>query len=158
MSPTREIYWNIIGGTLIYAFAAVAVGLVGYGIWRRMQLWRLGGEAARFDRLGQRLAGLLAEVFGHRRLLRDPFAGVAHLFIFYGFLVLLIATGLIALQEWTGIHFLQGTFYLWYSLVSDAFGILGIVGVLMALWRRRPKGTRTTDPSAISAAWSGSRR
>jgi Fe-S oxidoreductase/nitrate reductase gamma subunit len=136
MTPTREIYWNIVGGALIYAFAAVAVGLVGYGIWRRVQLWRLGGEAARFDRPGPRMAGLLAEVFGHRRLLRDPFAGVAHLFIFYGFLVLSIATGLIALQEWTGIHFLQGTFYLWYSLVSDTFGILGIVGILMALWRR----------------------
>jgi heterodisulfide reductase subunit C/nitrate reductase gamma subunit len=136
MTPTREIYWNIVGGALIYAFAAVAVGLVGYGIWRRVQLWRLGGEAARFDRLGQRIAGLFAEVFGHRRLLRDPFAGVAHLFIFYAFLALTIATGLIALQEWTGIHFLQGTFYLWYSLVSDAFGILGIVGILMALWRR----------------------
>ena len=26
MTPTREIYWNIVGGALIYAFAAVAVG------------------------------------------------------------------------------------------------------------------------------------
>jgi Fe-S oxidoreductase/nitrate reductase gamma subunit len=136
MVATREIYWNVVGGALIYGFAVVAVGLVVIGFARRARLWRLGGASDRFDRLGQRFAGLLAEVFGHRRLLRDPYAGVAHLFIFYGFLALLVATGLIALQEWTGIHFLQGTFYRWYSLLSDAFGVLGMVGIGMALWRR----------------------
>ena len=136
MVATREIYWNIVGSALIYGFALVAVGLVVIGFTRRARLWRLGGESDRFDHLGQRFAGLLAEVFGHRRLLRDPYAGVAHLLIFYGFLALLVATGLIALQEWTGIHFLQGTFYQWYSLLSDAFGVLGVVGIGMALWRR----------------------
>jgi Fe-S oxidoreductase/nitrate reductase gamma subunit len=136
MVPTREIYWNIVGGTWIYAFAVVAVGLVAYGIYRRTRLWRLGTAARRGDRPGRRLAGLLAEVFGHRRLLRDRYAGIAHLFIFYGFFALLIATSLIAVQEWTGIHFLEGRFYLGYSLLSDLFGLLGIAGIGMALWRR----------------------
>jgi Fe-S oxidoreductase/nitrate reductase gamma subunit len=136
MEPTREIYWNIIAGGLIYLFALVAVGVLVYGIRRRVQLWRLGTEAARFDRLGRRLAGLLNEVFEQRRMLRDPYAGVAHLFIFYGFLGAFVATALISIQEWSGIHFLRGTFYLWYSLLSDGFGLLGIVGILMALWRR----------------------
>jgi heterodisulfide reductase subunit C/nitrate reductase gamma subunit len=136
MVATREIYWNIVGGAIIYGFALLAVGLVVYGVYRRTRLWRRGAPAARADRLGRRFAGLLAEVFGHRRLLRDPYAGVAHLFIFYGFLGALVATALIALQEWTGIHFLQGTFYLGYSLLSDAAGLVGIAGALMAMWRR----------------------
>jgi nitrate reductase gamma subunit len=136
MALTREIYWNITSGTLIYLFALVAVGFLIYGVHRRLRLWRLGGAEARFDRLTERLAGLLIEVFGHRRQLRDPTAGIAHLFIFYGFLAQLVATSLISLQEWTGIHFLQGTFYLWYSLISDSFGLLGIVGLCMVVWRR----------------------
>ncbi|MBW2359618.1 MAG: respiratory nitrate reductase subunit gamma [Deltaproteobacteria bacterium] len=136
MDPTREIEWNIVGGALIYVFLVLAGGLFVYGIARRVRLWQLGGEAARFDRLGERLTGLLSEILGQQRLRRDPFAGTAHLLIFYGFAGTLVATTLISIQEWTGIHFLRGTFYLWYSLLSDSAGLLGIVGLLMAVWRR----------------------
>ncbi len=136
MEPTRLIYWNIAGHGLIYVFLAVAAGWLGYNIVQRIKLWRLGGPAKRFDRIPERIAFLLAEVFGQRRQLREPFMGLAHLFIFYGFLAMLIATSLISIQEWTGIHFLEGTFYLGYSLLSDSFGILGIVGLCMALWYR----------------------
>jgi Fe-S oxidoreductase/nitrate reductase gamma subunit len=136
MALTREIYWNVTGETLIYLFALVAVGFLIYGVHLRLRLWRLGGAEARFDRLSERLSGLLIEIFGHRRQLRDATPGIAHLFIFYGFLAQLVATSLISLQEWTGIHFLQGSFYLWYSLLSDSFGVLGVVGLCMVVWRR----------------------
>ena len=36
------------------------------------------------------------ELFGQRRHLRDPVPGIAHLFIFYGFLAMMVATGMIA--------------------------------------------------------------
>jgi len=136
MTPTREIYWNITAGFLIYGLALIALGFLGYGIYLRLRLWRLGKAAVRFDHLPERLQGVLVEVFGHRRQLRNPLPGIAHLFIFYGFFVSLIATSLIAIQEWTGIHFLRGNFYLIFSLVSDLFGILGVIGLSMALWRR----------------------
>jgi Fe-S oxidoreductase/nitrate reductase gamma subunit len=133
---TREIYWNIVGGGLIYAFAAVAAGLLAWGIWRRVRLWRLGGPALRTDRIGARIARLVAEVFGQRRALRDPVPGVAHLLVFYGFIASFVATAHIAVQEWTGIHFLRGGYYLGYSLLSDAFGLLAIAGLLVLFWRR----------------------
>ncbi|UCE86103.1 MAG: (Fe-S)-binding protein [Deltaproteobacteria bacterium] len=136
MTPTREIYWNIVGEALIYVFALAAAGFLARGIWRRVRLWRRGRPEARLDRIPERMSGLLREVFGHHRSLRDPYPGIAHLFIFYGFLAQFVATALIAIQEWTGIHFLEGTFYLGYSLLSDSFGILGIVGLCMALYRR----------------------
>ena len=136
MEPTREIYWNIAGGKLIYLFALAAVAAMGYGVWRRVRLWRLGGSEARWDRLPERAGGLLAEVFGHRRQLRDAYPGLMHLFIFYGFFAELVATTLVGVQEWTGVHFLKGSFYLWFSLLSDGFGLLGIAGIGMALWRR----------------------
>jgi Fe-S oxidoreductase/nitrate reductase gamma subunit len=136
LTPTREIFWNVVDGGAIYLFALAAAALLGYGIYRRVRLWRLGEREVRLDRIGERLRGVALEVFAHRRPLREPYPGIAHLLIFYGFLAQLIATSLIALQEWTGIHFLQGAFYLGYSLVSDVFGMLGVVGLCMAIWRR----------------------
>ncbi len=136
MEPTREIYWNIVDGPLIYALAVVAVGVLVYGVIKRIRLWRLGFSEVRTDRMGERIKGLLVEVFGQRRHLRDPFPGVAHLMIFYGFLGAFIATCVIALQEWTGIEFLKGPFYLWYSLFADLAGLIGLIGILMALYWR----------------------
>lgn len=136
MEPTREIYWNIVFGPLVYLLAAAAIGVMSYGIYQRARLWRLGGGEARLDRPGRRLWGVLDELLLHRRMLRDAYPGLMHLFIFYGFFAELIATTMIAVQEWTGIHYLRGNLYLVYSLLSDGFGLLGIVGILMALWRR----------------------
>ncbi|MFI5393907.1 MAG: (Fe-S)-binding protein [Candidatus Binatia bacterium] len=142
MGETREIYWNIVGGGLIYLFFAVAAAVFAHGIYRRYRLWRLGGGEARGDRIPERLRGLLIEVFGQRRQLRRLYPGLMHTFIFYGFLVEVIATSLISIQEWTGIQFLQGATYRWYSLLSDTFGLLAIIGLAMAIVRRtvmRPK-------------------
>ncbi|MCY3825497.1 MAG: heterodisulfide reductase-related iron-sulfur binding cluster [Nitrospinae bacterium] len=136
MTPTREIYWNIVLGPLVYLFAAAAIGVMSYGIYQRVRLWRLGGGELRTDKPVKRLWGVVDELVVHRRMLRDPYPGLMHLFIFYGFFAELIATSMIAVQEWTGIHYLKGNLYLGYSLLSDGFGLLGIVGLLMALWRR----------------------
>ena len=136
MEPTREIFWNIVFGPAIYGLAIIAVGLLLRGAWRRIGLWRLGAPEDRSDRLGERFRGLLIEVFGQRRHLRDPFPGVAHLLIFYGFLGAFIATTVIAVQEWTGIHFIAGPFYLYFSLFADLAGGIGLVGLSMALYWR----------------------
>ncbi len=136
MTPTREIYWNIVFGPLVYLFAAAAIGVMSYGIYQRVRLWRLGGGEMRTDNPVKRLWGVVDELLFHRRMLRDTYPGLMHLFIFYGFFAELIATSMIAVQEWTGIHYLKGNLYLGYSLLSDGFGLLGIVGILMALWRR----------------------
>jgi Fe-S oxidoreductase/nitrate reductase gamma subunit len=146
MEPTREIYWNIAAHGLIYVFLIAAIAGAAYGIGRRFRLWRLGEAEDRLDRIPERLTGLLSEIFGHRRHFRDPFAGTAHLLIFYGFLAQLVATGIISVQESTGAQLLKGTFYLWYSVLSDSFGLLGLVGLGMACWRRlvqRPQHLHT---------------
>ena len=153
MLPTREIYWNIIAGPIIYLMALIAAVFLGYGIWRRVQLWRLGRPENRLDRIPHRIWGLVSEVLGHRKQLRDIYPGLMHLFIFYGFFAMLIATSMIAVQEWTGIHYLKGTLYLWYSLLSDLFGLLGIIGIFLALFRRtvwRPERINTVTDDWIA--------
>src|SRR5574338_1517788 len=99
MGTTREIYWNVGGGEWIYLLFVVAAGFLAAGLRRRVRLWRLGRPGPPLDRLAERAAGVVREVFGHARLLRVPYAGVAHGLLFYAFLVLFAAWLLIALQE-----------------------------------------------------------
>ena len=156
--PTREIYWNVVGEALIYPFALLALLLFARGVFRRASLWRSGRPQARLDRPLLRLRGLLVEVFGGRRQLRDPLAGSAHLLILYGFCAELIATSLISLQDWSGVHFLEGRFYLGYSLFADLFGIAGLIGVGMAAWRRaflRPAHLHTVFDDWLALALLG---
>ncbi|RMF21790.1 MAG: iron-sulfur-binding reductase [Deltaproteobacteria bacterium] len=153
MGDTREIYWNIAGGALIYLFFAVAAAYLAYTIYQRVRLWRLGGGEPRFDRIGKRVAGLLTEVFGQRRPRRDGYAGLMHALILYGFLAQVVATTMVAVEERLGIHYLHGATYRWFSLLSDVFGLLAIVGLCMALARRllvRPAHLETLGDDAIA--------
>jgi len=158
---TRELYWNVVGTgfpvarVLSYVLALVAIVLFVRGLLRkgglidRFRLMKLasGPEVPRTDRVGERLAYTLSEVFGHRKILREPFQGVAHLFIFWGFVALFFGTFMDFVQgdliePLFHTNILQGGFYLFYSLVTDLGGILVIVGVVMFLFRRygtRPK-------------------
>ncbi|MAE97272.1 MAG: hypothetical protein CL910_21685 [Deltaproteobacteria bacterium] len=136
MEPTREIFWNVAGPALMYVLFAAALGFFAWGLYRRIRLWRLGAPEVRLDRIGERIGGLLAEIIGHRRHRRRSLPAAIHLLIFYGFLAQLVATSLVSLQDWSGVHFLRGSFYLGFSLLSDVFGLFAIVGLSMALWRR----------------------
>jgi hypothetical protein len=66
---------------------------------------------------------------------REWYAGLMHFFIFTGFGILLLGAFLDALSHYT-IPFLTGNLYLAYSLVTDSFGILAIIGIGMAILRR----------------------
>jgi len=136
MADTREIYWNITGGALVYLFLAIAAGFFAHAVYRRYRLWRLGGSEARFDRIPERVRGLLIEVLGQRRQLRRLYPGLMHTFIFYGFMAQVVATSLVAIEERGGVHFLHGATYRCFSLLSDVFGLLAIVGLCMAIVRR----------------------
>ncbi len=150
MGPTRQIYWNIAGHTLVYGFLIVALLVVAVTVQRRVRMWRLGTDEPRSDQIGERLRFALTEIFLQRRQLREPFMGLAHLLIFYGFLAQLVATALISIQEWTGIEFLRGTFYLYYSLLSDSFGILGIAGLLGGgILRLEPATGNNVPPTTV---------
>ena len=72
---------------------------------------------------------------------RDPYPGIMHGLIFFGFVVLFIGTALIAKETYItgpllGWVFLRGTFYLVFSFLMDLFGLAVLIGVLLALYRR----------------------
>ena len=87
MSPTVPLY------PLVIVPAALALFL----FWRRLSLHlrvlRAGRPLRRSDRPLERIKGVLIYVIAQRRLLNDLGPGLAHAFIFWGFLVLLATTG-----------------------------------------------------------------
>ena len=141
VTPTREIYWNISGIVWMYLLAVISLAIFGWKFYRRFRLWKSGKPDARMDQPGLRLKLVLQYALGQARLLRKKYAGLLHVLIYAGFLILFIGTVLIFIQvdfteplfSWT---FLKSTFYLYYSLILDIFGVLAIAGILMAVYRR----------------------
>ncbi|HET9553218.1 MAG TPA: (Fe-S)-binding protein [Anaeromyxobacteraceae bacterium] len=143
MDATREIYWNVGRGAIgpMYAVALVALALLGWGGWRLLATWRKGRPVARLDRLPARLAAALRDLVGQGRVLRGRGVGRLHAALFWSFLVLFLGTLLVMLQAdltepLLGWRFLQGGFYLGYSLVLDLAGLVAVVALAALLVRR----------------------
>ncbi len=109
-------------------------------------------SADRWDKPGERLAGVLADLGLHRRLLKIRYSGALHAMIFAGFLVLFSAiiqsfgSGLVpgfSLQPIGG--------NTWIALLQDVFAVVITIGIGLAAWQRqflRPKrfeGSNATD-------------
>jgi Fe-S oxidoreductase len=121
--------------------------LISFGVfgWRCYQLlWvnmRRGQPSSTFDRWGERIKGLLIFVAGQFRLFRFRIPGIAHFFIFWGFLTLsltilqAIFEGLLA---FTNPHFVLpfvGHFGP-LALLQDLFAVFVMIAVGYGLYMR----------------------
>ncbi len=105
-----------------------------YGFYRRSRLWLIGKKENRTDRPQERLLSIWAYVVGHKRMLKDAYPGWMHLFIFYGFLIPFVII-VITQANFT----LPDSLALPLSLFFDLVGALGIVGLILAFYRRYVK-------------------
>jgi Fe-S oxidoreductase/nitrate reductase gamma subunit len=157
MVPSREIFWNIQYGEILYILGAIVIGVFAYAIYRRYRMWRLGTPDNRLAPLSKRVWAFIvttivdgifhrkffgvANGLGRRRLSagdlkpREFYPGIAHFLIFAGCIVLLLGAFLDFISHYF-FHFMQGSFYLGYSVVTDSFGILVLIGVILAVIRR----------------------
>src|SRR6202011_412792 len=128
--------------TLVKSIAVLAVLLVAivYFTIRARQLYRilrLGPTENRFAHVCERISGVLSYVGLHTRMFRNLYSGILHLFIFYGFVVLLTAI-IQAFSEgiFTGFSLAAIGGTTWIAFLQDLFAVLVLVGVLMALVNR----------------------
>src|SRR5688572_8046588 len=124
----------------MYILTAVALGIFLYGVWEMVHVWRLGKAWKPGDwKVGlKRLVNGLAT---HRKFMQDRAPGTMHAWIFYGFVVLFIGTLIVAVDADFFEYILKekllyGKPYLAYEFILDAFGIVFLVGVGYAMWRR----------------------
>jgi Fe-S oxidoreductase len=145
-TTTRPTFWKIssVGKAVFYYLAAVAIVILLIGSYQRVKRYTQGGEDP-FERLNDlpRRTLSAAKTVGSNETLfdRDFVGGLMHAFIMWGFLTLLIATTILGIdidlyRPLTGESFFVGDFYLSYSFIVDAMGLLFIVGLGVALYRR----------------------
>jgi Fe-S oxidoreductase/nitrate reductase gamma subunit len=116
----------------------LALFVFAWNVRRLISCLQQGRKENRFDRTTKRLSNVLKIAFGQTKLLREPFAGILHFLIFWGFVILLAAVG-----ESVG----EGLFpafsfaflgILYPPLVSleEFVGLLVVLAVTLSLYRR----------------------
>ena len=128
--------------TLVKSIAVLAVllaAVIYFAIRARTlyRMLRLGPNENRIDNIPDRIRGVLSYVGAHTRMFRNLYSGILHLFIFYGFIVLLTAI----IQAFGDGIFPGFSLAIiggntWIAFLQDLFGVLVLVGVSMALVNR----------------------
>ncbi|RIK36672.1 MAG: iron-sulfur-binding reductase [Chloroflexi bacterium] len=145
MTPTREILWNVdtLGKIAIYALLLFPLAFLAFTLARRVRMWRMGRPDDRFGDWSQRARTALVKSLLHGRIIRKGklYAGIMHLCIYSGFIILLIGTLIVMVEDdltvpLFGWSFYRGDFYLGYKLAMNFGGLILILGVVMAFLRR----------------------
>ena len=149
---TREVFWNIEYTWLVYVLMVPTLAVFGWGFWLKIRRWRAGQPEVRFDRLGERMQLFLKNAVGQGRTIKRRYAGIFHTLVYTGFIVLFLATTVVAIHHDTPLHIMKGHFYLIFqSLIVDIFGLFVMVGVALAAIRRwisKPKLLVYTDEAS----------
>ena len=143
-TETRETFANLDTWQIVlwYVLIVVSTAIFFWGAVQLVLKYRRGRGAFKVDEPKRRLQRVSR---GRRHPLVDPparpAAGLGHLLIFYGFLVLFIGTAILAFQDdfaepVLGFDFFEGWFYLGYSLFLDVFGAALIVGLAIMAVKR----------------------
>jgi len=136
MIPGRPAYWQIGEVWVFYVLAALAVGLLLIGVAAHLRVWLKSAPSSRPAFSGPALQQALLDTFLGRTLFKgDRPAGVMHWLIFWGFVILLIGTTLLAVHEYWS-SFLVGKGHLFFEVSMEVGGLLLLAGVVWALVRR----------------------
>ncbi|MCP4750624.1 MAG: 4Fe-4S dicluster domain-containing protein [Proteobacteria bacterium] len=150
---SREIMWNISTEWPMYALLVVSLGIFSFGLFRRIGVWRKGkSDDERFSDLGGRFLFTVKEILLQKKVLGSVFPGIFHLFIFYSFIVLVVATAVIGLEHDFGIPLFHGPLYVFLTVAAEAAGAFILIGVTMALWRRFVSKPETLD-TTLADTW-----
>ncbi len=134
---TRTVYWNITHIWVMYALLVPTILIAGYGLYRRVRLWRRGQPADCFDQPWARLRMVFRHALLQQATRRERYAGFFHTLIFWGMIILTLATIVVFIDEDLSIRIMRGQFYLWFqSLTVDLFGVATMIGVGLAAFRR----------------------
>ena len=143
--PAREIYLGLPGCVYMWIILVCGISLFAYVIYKRYLLITECQADPRFSSIGQRISGLFTFGIIQKRQPRYLLAGVGHILIFWGFVVLglrsvdLITQGL-------DFYFLEPVMESSpgriYNSIKDVFELLVLAACVVAIFRRavvRPK-------------------
>lgn len=149
-NATREIYWQIPFGfkVAMYALMVIAAVIMIKGIYDKYKWVKAGKEELLPQALNWK--SFLETIFFTGKVTRDGRVGVFHSLIYYGFMILLIATELVAIHVDTPLKPFVGPTYITISFLADFAGIAILIGLVFAYKRRymdKPKYLKATKPN-----------
>ena len=148
---TREVMWNIPISfkVAMYLSLAVATAILFKGLFEKYQFVTDGKSVKELLPEKLNFKNLFQTLFFQGKVKRVKFVGLFNSLIFYGFIVLWIATDIVAIHYDTPFKIFQGTTYIVISWLADYAGIAILLGLALAFWRRyveRPDYLSATKP------------
>ncbi|HVO63816.1 MAG TPA: (Fe-S)-binding protein [Terriglobales bacterium] len=135
--PAILRYGGVPGYVYLWLLTVIAFFLFGTRVLSYVRVLVRARPEPRWDHVGQRIGLVITNVLGQRRLLDEPLIGLAHLIIFWSFVV--YATTFF----WSLIRGLIPTFAIQYpdevpsvALLVQTLGILGVIALVVAAVRR----------------------
>jgi Fe-S oxidoreductase len=145
INPAAERLFGIPGYGLGWTLFIVSMAVFSYTMYRRYQLIRESRPDPRLSDVGKRIADLMTFGFFQKRQPRYPVAGLIHIVIFWGFVVLGLRS-IDLVSQGLNIPFLQpimaSGFGAVYNTLKDIFELAVLLACTYAAYRRllvRPK-------------------
>jgi Fe-S oxidoreductase len=125
----------------IALFWLLTLASAGFFVWtirQRLAALGMGLPDNRFDRPWERLKGVFVLALAQKRMVRDKYAGLYHILIFWGFCALSLRSLGLILEGLFGWHMTEalGSFGYGYQTTKDVFEVLVLVGIALAIIRR----------------------
>jgi Fe-S oxidoreductase/nitrate reductase gamma subunit len=152
VNATREIMWNIppLFKYAMYGMLVAATIIMIVGFYRKYAFITKNGSIKSLLPNKLNIKSFLETIFFTGKVVRKKDVGFFHSLIFYGFMVLWIATDLVAIHYDTPFKVFTGTTYIVISFLADMAGIAILVGVVLAYHRRyikKPSYLEATNPN-----------
>ena len=144
LEASREIMWNIplwMKVTMYLSLVAATV-VFAQGLHEKYKYVTQGKSFKEILPEKLNFENFLKTIFFQGKVTRDPYVGIYHSFLFYGFTVLFIATELVGIHADTPFKVFKGTTYIVISFLADIGGVVVLTGVAMAYYRRYVKGPK----------------
>ena len=152
--PATTTYFGLPGYALLWILTLSSFWLFGRRVYHYVNILRTARSDPRWDRIPRRIRLFFVNVFGQKRLLKEPLIGAAHLVIFWAFV---FYAGSFFWNLVRGLFPFLPVPYAdhtpWMAFLLDLFGVMGLAALAAAAARRYlftpPRLERSRDATLI---------
>jgi len=151
-SPAQATFWFVQGRVLFWLINLLGSACFAYIVAKRLTPLMRGQRDMRFDRPLMRLGRLLKFWFGQWRHPRYLAAGIIHILLFSGFIVLVMHTFALLAMGTSGRHAAAAAAGGLYGAISDYAATVVFLCMIVAIVRRLLKPARYAVPAKYGKA------
>ena len=129
--------YTFIQLVLFLGVVAYALYLFCHVVYSRYLFIKLGRQSADEPNLKERINAVLVNVFGQKKLFKDPKSGLFHFILFYTFFIIQLGLIELILKGFIrGYEYPLGSAHKYFSLMQEWATFLMLAAILYAAWRR----------------------